>query len=402
MGLFSRKTPQPKPVIEQRNDDVQEYTIPVALSFLKEYASMQPTALSAVYAATELISKSLAAIPIHIRDKQTGQLVENHSLNTVFRSGLITRFMLIKCMVHDMLLYGNGLCYIERAADGTVIDLIYCPHSSYTIQYNEQSRKLFYIIPSIKKGRVEPINVLHIYKDAQNGVVGNGLMTYADRTIRLASATENSAKDYFESGCAVNGILKSSKMLTAQQKIDIKQSWSQAFQNGQNGSSIAVLGADIDYIATGANATDSQMLETREFNITEIARFFNVSPQLIGDLSHTQYGSLEQAQLDFVIHTLSPYIQLLEDEFNRKLLKPSEFNLHIDFDEEHMLLADKSATANYYSTLVDKGILTRNEARHALGFSPIEGGDKLIVAYTDVASNTIGEKNTQNEDGKEK
>ena len=92
---------------------------------------------------------------------------------------------------------------------------------------------------------------------------------------------------------------------------------------------------------------------------------------------------------------------MVEQEFTRKLLKPSESNLEINLDETYLLKTDKTATASYYSTLIDKGILCINEARNELGYSDIEGGDKHLIAYTDISQNTINSPkndNTKEED----
>ena len=97
--------------------------------------------------------------------------------------------------------------------------------------------------------------------------------------------------------------------------------------------------------------------------------------------------------LEFVTHTLFPYITLVEEEFTRKLIKPSEKDLYIDLDENFILKSDKTSQASYLSTLVSNGIMTPNEARQQLGFNAIEGGDKIMVAYSKVEDNTIGEQN---------
>jgi HK97 family phage portal protein len=172
-------------------------------------------------------------------------------------------------------------------------------------------------------------------------------------------------------------------------------------QNSGRGKNIAVLGSDLDYTPIGSTAAESQLLETRGFNIDEVARYFNISPQLLGDLAHTQYGSLEQAQLDFLMHCLMPYISMIEDEFNRKLLKPSESTLFIDLDENHIMKADKQATANYLSTLTSAGIMSINEARHLLDLAPVDGGDDLIIPYTNIEDNTIGKTKTNDKNTEE-
>ena len=400
MPLFSFRK-KDVPIVEQRSsENTTQYTYPVGLSFLKDFAPIDALSLSAVYSAVSLISNSIAQIPVHVRNVDTGAIINNHPINLALKRGMITKFQLMKSMVSDMLLYGNGLAYIERAADGTPTSLVYCPHGSYNIFYNQHSHQLYYQLPDISKKKVEPINVIHLYKDAKDGVQGRRLLEIAGKTLSLSNAAETAAEDYYQSGCNLDAVLKSSRPLTNEQRADIKTQWMSARnQNGGRGKNIAVLGSDLEYTPIGTTASESQLLETRGFNIDEIARYFNISPQLLGDLAHTQYGSLEQAQLDFLMHCLMPYISMIEDEFNRKLLKPSESNLCIDMDENHIMKADKAATATYLSTLTGAGIMSINEARHLLDLAPVDGGDDLIIPYTNIEDNTIGktetDKNTQ-------
>jgi HK97 family phage portal protein len=190
------------------------------------------------------------------------------------------------------------------------------------------------------------------------------------------------------------GVLKVQGQLSAQQRQDIRNSWNQAYTGGGNG--LAVLQGNMDYQPIQLSAADSQMLESRAFNVADISRFFGISPVLLGDLSHSGYNTIEATQNQFLLHTLQPYIVMIEQEFSRKLLKPSESNLSINLDETALLKTDKTALASYYGTLLDKGILCINEVRKELGYSNIEGGDKHLIAYTDITQNTINKS-----DGKE-
>lgn len=402
MGLFkrnSKKLGEPSTENRDNNSTGTEYTVPVGLSFLLPYLKGDVTQLSAFYAAAEIISNTLAVVPIHIRSVEDGSINNVHPLNSIWNSGIQTKFILMKQLIWDMLLTGNGLAYIKRAADGTPIELIYRPHGTMSIMYNEANRQLYYLDPTIKKGRIEPINVLHFIKNSKDGINGIGIPKYANKVTDLAKATDQTATDYFSNGANVNGILKSSKPLSSQQKLDIRDSWNQ-IHGGNKGGGIAVLSGDLEYTAVGQNSEQSQMLQSREFNITEIARFFTISPTLIGDLSHTQYGSVEAAQSDFIAHTLLPLISMIQDEMNKKLLRPSEKTLlYIDLDEDHIYLSDKSSTANYLSTLTNSGIMTINEARHILGLQPVDGGDKNRIPFSDANQNLIsGDKNNEKQD----
>jgi HK97 family phage portal protein len=132
------------------------------------------------------------------------------------------------------------------------------------------------------------------------------------------------------------------------------------------------------------------MIEARQFNVAEIARYFNMNPILLGDNQGATFSSIEYANIEFIFHTLQPYITMIEEEFNRKLVKPSEQGyITIDIDEKFLLKGDMKSTSEYLSKLVTSGILTANEARTYLDLQPVEGGDKIRVAYSDIKQNTI-------------
>lgn len=399
MGLFSRKQ-STQPIIENRDNEPKDsYTVPVGLDFLTPYLSKgEASAVSAFFAGVQLISNTIASIPIHIRDNNSGDIL-SHSINAAFDSSIQSKFTIIKQMLWDLYINGNGLAYIKRASDGTPVEIIYQPYGSYTIMYNEMTRKLYYLCPNISNKKIEPINVLHLVLNSKDGVNGKGIPVYAKKALEIALATDTHAKNYFENGANIDGILKSSKPLTAQQKLDIKQSWQTVHGSGKQGG-IAVVGADMEYIPVGSNANDSEMIESRKWNCEEVVRYLSLDPILIGINSGSSYNSIEQAQLAFLSHCIYPLIALIESEFNRKLLKPSEKGkLYIDFDESHIMFADKSSTANYYSTLTKNGILSINESRHALGYAPIEGGDEHYIAFTDLSQNAVGEdKNNDKKD----
>ena len=116
---------------------------------------------------------------------------------------------------------------------------------------------------------------------------------------------------------------------------------------------------------------------------------------MVGDLSHSSYSTIEATLLEFVTHTLSPYIIMCEEEFTRKLIKPSEKYLYINLDENYKLKSDKQSQANYLNTLVSGGIITANEARQILGFNKVDNADSLVIPYTNIKDNTLG---TQNKD----
>ena len=358
--------------------------------------------LSSVFAAVEIISNSIAELPINVKTRQDNKsdIVYDHNLYNVFNNNVQTKYMLMKMLIVDMLLYGNGLAYIERDNNGKPVSIIYCEHGTYNIYYDRLTRDLYYTIQGINNGRIEPINVIHFVKNSKDGVNGIGILSYAKNTIELSKFTEKTSRDYFSGNCHLNGVLSTeSKINTQQQREQIRDAWIQA--NGNNGTGIAVLEYGMKYQPVSSNAKEAQMLESRLFNLQEVARFFSINPVLLGDLSHSSYSTIEASLLEFVLHTLMPYIKLIEDELTRKLILPSEKSLYIDLDDNFILKSDKQSQANYLTTLKNAGIITINEARQQLGLNPMDNCDVLMVNYTNIDNNIIN-KDRDNKDKNKK
>lgn len=396
--------------LEKRSTDGLQYVsnFSDALSFAPFIHSSSAMNLSAVYRATELISDSVAMLPIKVQqlNKENGKTeMENHPLKIVFgdknNGNNLSKFTLMKLLIQSVILRGNGFCHVERAEDGTVKGLRYLEAQDVIINWDKYRNKLYYsttLFNSQKKVHIEPINMIHLIKNTYDGVNGLSVLSYASRTLKTSNATEESAKSFFDNGMNLSGVLTVQGQLAQKQKDNIRASWAQAYSNG--GQGLAVLQGNMTYQPIQINAKDAQMIESRQFNVQDIARFFGISPVLLGDLSHTSYNTIEAVQNEFLLHTLQPYITMVENEFNRKLLKPSERDLKIILETNEILRIDKQAQANYYSTMLGNGILSINEIRKELGFNPIEDGDKHIIPFTDLTQNTL-ETQDDKEDNKQ-
>lgn len=390
--LFGKKT-------ETRDLQANPDSLAASLIFGSYRLDESATTLSAFFAATELISNSVAQLPISVK-RETG-IDKNHPINLLFKNGLITKFNLMKNLVTDIIMYGNAYCYIEKADDGTPLSLTYLERGDVTVYYNKNTQDLYYQVVNHKPGRVRPENMIHLYKNSINGVQGKSLVSYANQVLQLAKATDKTASKYYSSGCALSGVLT----IKGARK-GAKEAARDAFattHSGSSGSGLVILDEDMSYTPISGSASDSQMLEARAFNVEEIARYFNMNPLLLGDTKGASYKSIEEANVEFLSRTLMPYVSLIEDEFNRKLVKPEEQGkVIIDFEEGELLRGDMKSTSEYIQKLVSSGIMTTNEAREMLGLPVKEGCDDLIVAYTKISDNKVsGEEEKEPETEKE-
>lgn len=347
-------------------------------SFSANYAMR----LSAVYRAVELISDSIAMLPIYVQftDNDGYKTRYNeHSTNKLLNeqpNSIMTRYQFIKLLMIDVMLRGNGFAYIKRDDVGNAVELQYLRPDTVTIDYNELTRELKYRCNMVT-GIIEPCNIIHLVKYSNDGIHGISILQNAKNTLALTSDTEKQASNFFKSGCALSGILKVQGQLSDAQKQQIKSSWNSTY-NGEN-SGLAVIQGNMDYQQIAVNAADAQLLESRLFNVSDIARFFSISPVLLGDLSKSSYSTLEQSQLQFLSQTLQPYITMIEQEFSRKIFRPSEINLSINIDEKALIMTDKAALSAYYVQLLQNGIMTTNEIRKELGLSAVENGDVTVM-----------------------
>lgn len=408
MEWFSKKEKRevPQPHIEVPTDACVEVNQGVGLLNkllnLKEYDAMHQ---SAFFAAISLISNSLASMHWRVKSYDDTDIPKNFYVNYLFDGMNVGHFMTIKNMVSDVILHGNGFAYIHRDKTGKPINLEYLPFGECNIVYNKASRILLYQVPNITRSLVEPINIIHFKMLANDGIEGRSLMSFASNTVKLNASAEKAATDFFGGGMTVKGILSTeSPRLTKEQRESIRSAWSES-QLG-NGNGMAVLESGMKYQQISSNSKDGELLESRLYNVQEVARFFNMSPVLLGDLSKSSYNTLEQSQLQFILNTLSPYVTMIEEELNNKLILPQhKYKYYIDVQEEDIVKSDKQSQVIYLTTLCEKGILTVNEVRIELGYSPVEGGDELKALYTNVQQNTVSnqnqDKNTEEQENEE-
>ena len=408
MGLFNwrkHETRAEAPHPEQEQNACTETLQGVGL--LQKLLNLQgygPLHQSAFFAAVNLITNSIAQMDWILKSTDDSK-VDDLFLKSLFYDNELTQFMLVKSIIKECIIHGNGFCYIERDKKGKPVSLKYLSFGECNIIYNKANKTLFYQAPSISHALIEPINMIHVRMITEDGINGKSILSYADTALKLSGAAEKSAQSFFNSGCTVQGILSTdSPRLTKDQRESIRQAWTES-QLGQ-GSGISVLEGGMKYTPVSSNSKDSQLLESRLYSVQEIARFFNISQPLLGDLSKTSYNTLEASQQAFVLHALMPYVIMLEQELNEKLLTVQQkSHYYIDLSEEDIIKSDKQSQVNYLTTLVNAGVITRNEARTSLGFAPMEGADDLTVSFTDINQNKVNQnnedKNTEEQENEE-
>lgn len=354
--------------------------------------------LSVVFRCVDLISDSIANLPIEVKkiDDKHGDVLEEHPITYLFddKDNVISTRRMLKLLMRDVLLKGNGFCYIERE-NNIPKRLRYLEPKDVQVVFDKFRYKVSYQVPLLMKNKLVDANdMLHFFKLSYNGFEGVSVLTYASRSIDIANQTESTAKQYFANGGMLSGIITVNSNLSEQQRKQIRESWNNTYGAGASGG-VAVLQGNMTYQQLSSNAADSQMLESRNYAVKDIARFFGISPILLGESDGSSYKQLESVQQDFLTNTLQPYINMFEDEFNKKLTKPFDKTVEVNLDETAILKTDKTATAQYYNSMLTTGVLCIDEVRKELGYEKI-GLTDHIIPFTDTSMNKLGNDTNEN------
>ena len=362
---------------EQRKDEENVFGLALNYNGWGTYKTSQSLALSAVYRCVEVITNGVASLPVKLyRTDEKGFKYEMHNNLSFILSkkptGKINAFTFYKLIVKDILLQGNAYALILRNGKGEVIGLQYI--QAGLVSPIDRGDRIEYQVTGIK-GFVRQEDILHFMNYTDNGVYGISVLTHARRTLGIADYGENASENFYKSGGCTTGFLKFDGPSSGKQREEILSAWNQAtggVRNQPNG--IPVLPANVNYTQLSVNPADAQLLESREFSVVEICRFFGVSPTKCFDLTHASYNNSEMAELAFLNDTLRPLLTKIEMEMETKLFKPED-GYDIKFDVSELLRTDKKSQAEYFTKMFNLGVLSPNDIRKELDMDEIEGGD---------------------------
>ena len=379
MGLFDRFR---KKSVEERSDSGYFGGMALNYSSYNGYQQNKALLLSAVYRCVECISDTVAQLPLKLysidakgyKVEDTGN--ELYDILTKQPNEKMTAFAMIKAAVISTVLTGNGYILIRREGK-KVKDLLYIP--SGLVNIIESPEKVEYQVTGYKQ-LVPASDMIHLKNISLDGVRGVSTLQYARITLGIASASENTANNFFKSGGAISGILSTPNPLSSKQKEDARQSWAAAYGSNNDKNGIAVLDGNWSFQELSISPADAQLLESRKFNVIDIARFFGVPPTKLFDNVGVNYNSLEMSQLAFLTDCIQPLLVKIEQEFECKLFNRGERGKYeVKFDTTMMLRTDKTTLANYYNTMFNMGVYSPNEIRKALDLTAIEGGDQHVA-----------------------
>lgn len=375
--------------------------------YVNERSAMQMTA---VYSCVRILSEAVASLPLHVY-RYTGAGSEKATEHPLYHllhdepNPEMTSFVFRETLMAHLLLWGNAYSQIIRNGKGEVIALYPLMPDRMNVDRDEKGRLYYEYRTSTDdaktmKGstvRLKPSDVLHIPGLGFDGLVGYSPIAMAKNAIGLAIATEEYGSKFFANGATPSGILEYPGTVKDPDKV--RESWNAGFAGSSNAHKVAVLEEGMKYTPISISPEQAQFLETRKFQIDEIARIFRVPPHMIGDLEKSSFNNIEQQSLEFVKYTLDPWVSRWEQSIVKTLFSTEEKKTYfVKFNVDGLLRGDYESRMNGYATARQNGWMSANDIRELEQLDRIpeeEGGDLYLVngnmiTLRNTASNVVG------------
>ena len=366
--------------------------------YVTERSAMQMTA---VYSCVRILSEAVASLPLQFyryTDDGGKEKAVEHPLYFLLHdepNPEMTSFIFRETLMTHLLLWGNAYSQIIRNGKGEVVALYPLMPDRMKVDRDEHGRLYYeytvYDSDDVdgRKGtnkvgrtvRLQPHDVLHIPGLGFDGLVGYSPIAMAKNAIGLAIATEEYGSKFFANGAAPSGVLEHPGTIKDPSKV--RESWQATFGGSGNANKIAVLEEGMKYTPISISPEQAQFLETRKFQIDEIARIFRVPPHMIGDLEKSSFNNIEQQSLEFVKYTLDPWVSRWEQAMVRALLTPDEKKKYFfKFNVDGLLRGDYQSRMNGYATARQNGWMSANDIRELENLDRIpaeQGGDLYLI-----------------------
>ena len=350
--------------------------------------------MTAVYSCVRILSEAVAGLPLHLY-RYTADGSKEKAADTPLYFLLhdepnpeMTSFVFRETLMTHLLLWGNGYAQIIRNGKGEVVALYPLMPDRMTVDRDEKGR-LYYEYQvqeadahTMKQGtvRLSPYDVLHIPGLGFDGLVGYSPIAMAKNAIGLAISAEEYGSKFFANGATPGGILEYPG--TVKNPDAIRESWNKGF-SGSNAHKIGILEEGMKYMPISISPNEAQFLETRKFQIDEIARIFRIPPHMVGDLEKSSFSNIEQQSLEFVKYTLEPWLVRWEQSIQRTLFSPEEKKRYFaKFNVEGLLRGDYASRMSGYATARQNGWMSANDIRELENMDRIpaeEGGDLYLI-----------------------
>lgn len=360
---------------------------------VNERTAMQTTA---VYACVRILAEAVASLPLHVyeyRDDGGKKLVHDHPLYYLLHdepNPEMTSFVFRETLMSHLLIWGNAYAQIIRDGAGRVLGLYPLLPDKMEVQRDDKGN-IYYVYsrnsdenPTFKEYgniKLKAEDVLHIPGLGFDGLIGYSPIAMAKNAVGMTLACEEYGASFFANGANPGGVLEHPGVLKDPSKV--RESWNSVYRGVSNAHKIAVLEEGMKYQQIGIPPEEAQFLETRKFQINEIARLYRIPPHMVGDLDKSSFSNIEQQSLEFVKYTLDPWVIRWEQSLQRSLLLLGEKGKYfIKLNVDGLLRGDYQSRMNGYAVGRQNGWFSANDIREMENMNPIpdeEGGNLYLI-----------------------
>ena len=362
---------------------------------VNEHTAMQT---SAVYACVRILSESIASLPLHLyqRSDDGGKTPKpGHPLFRLLHdepNPEMTSFVFRETLMSHLLLWGNAYAQIIRDGRGNAVALYPLLPDRMAVDRGPTGEIIYTYQGDKGQAKLTREQVLHIPGLGFDGLIGYSPIAMAKNAVGMSLATEEYGARFFANGANPGGVLEHPG--TIKDIARVKESWNAGYQGSSNAHKVALLEEGMKFHQIGIPPEQAQFLETRKFQINEIARIFRVPPHMVGDLEKSSFSNIEQQSLEFVKYTLDPWVIRWEQSLTQALLLPSEKqSLFIRFNLDGLLRGDYESRMKGYSTGIQNGFYSVNDVRALEDLNLLsaeEGGDFHMLNGNMIKLSDIG------------
>jgi len=341
----------------------------------------------AFWSAVSLISDTIATLPVDSFIRQDGNRrpyrprpawVDQPDVD-------MTRQAHYQQVLVSLLVSGNSYTRVFRNSNGDVVNLVCLDPQTVQVKRSAIGRKIFIVDGEEKT--LDSESIVHITDLIQPGsLTGLSRVERLKEALGLSSAMQSFAARFFGTGATTQGIIEFPGNLTPEQAKNLRDGFDSAHRGFRRAHKTGVLSGGATYKQTTVPNDAAQFLESRRFSVEEIARAFNIPLSMMGVPGTQSYASVEQNAIQFVTHTLRPYIEKLEWAYSR-LLPVEAF---LAFNTNGLLRGDFNSRISAYATGLQSGFMSVNDVRRLEDMSPTEGGDQYRVPLANIALTDTG------------
>ncbi len=340
---------------------------------------------SAVYACVRILAETIASLPLNVYERKADGKFKTieHPLYEILHNKpneYMTSFSWRETIMSTILLRGNTVNNITRNGKGDVIRVFPYPYSRVTIEIKDGGVVYTYKNENNQNEVLDNDSVFHIPGLSFNGIIGLSPITYAKEAIAYGIALEQFGEYFFENRTNIGGIAKHPGKLSEQGSDNLRKSLNDTYAGLGNSHKLMLLEEGMEFMPVTIAPADAQYLELRKFQLEEIARIFRVPPHLLQDLTRSTNNNIEHQSIDFVVHSVRPWLVRIEQAINSRLFKDSEKGKYFaEFVVDGLLRGDTASRWEAYAKAIQNGVYSPNDVLEFENKNPYKGGDKHFI-----------------------